>query len=87
LTKLVSVDAVQSRRRCGRGVTRRERADLQRWRHRRASTHVRTASSEGRKERMWWRASSGSVLMRSSPSLAMAAMPASLLAKTPAEDG
>jgi hypothetical protein len=32
--------------------------------------HVRTASSEGRKERMWWRASSGSALMQSSPSLA-----------------
>jgi hypothetical protein len=65
---------------CGRGVTRMARVDFQRWSQRRASKLVRTASSEGRKDRSWWRTSSGSALMRSSPSPTMAALSRSVLA-------
>jgi len=80
--KLVSVGAVHGhhnglplRVQCGRGVTRMARVDFQRWSQRRASKLVRTASSEGRKDRTWWRTSSGSALMRSS-SLSLGAMAA-----------
>uniref|UniRef100_A0A0A9ACZ4 Uncharacterized protein n=1 Tax=Arundo donax TaxID=35708 RepID=A0A0A9ACZ4_ARUDO len=40
-------------------------ADFHRWRQCRASTHVRTASRDGRKQRMCRRASSGRALRRS----------------------
>ncbi|BAH95141.1 Os11g0202350 [Oryza sativa Japonica Group] len=42
-------------------------ADFQRWSHRRASRHVRTASCAGRKESTWWSTSSGRSPMRSPP--------------------
>lgn len=56
--------------RISRSVMRRPVANFQRWRHRRASTHVRTASRAGRDPRMWWRIPSGrSPVRSSSPSL------------------
>uniref|UniRef100_J3N6P5 Uncharacterized protein n=1 Tax=Oryza brachyantha TaxID=4533 RepID=J3N6P5_ORYBR len=42
-------------------------ADFQRWRHRRASRHVRTACCAGRKESTWWSTPSGRAPMRSPP--------------------
>ena len=46
---------------------RRPMAYLQRWRQRRANTHVRTASCAGRKDNTWWRTSSGSTSMLTRP--------------------
>lgn len=46
---------------------RRPVVHFQRWRQRWASTHVRTASCAGRKDRMWWRIPSGRAPMQSIP--------------------
>uniref|UniRef100_A0A0A9BM39 Uncharacterized protein n=1 Tax=Arundo donax TaxID=35708 RepID=A0A0A9BM39_ARUDO len=70
-TKLRSVHAVQRlhslRRQSARGATRMAGVDCQRWRQLRASTLLRTASSEGSRENRSSRRWSGSALMRSSP--------------------
>lgn len=55
-----------------RRAMRTARVDLQRWRQRRASTDIRTASSEGSEDRTSRRTSSGSALRRSSPPAAAA---------------